>query len=50
MDKDTLRKVGTLGGPLQANPNTKRFYFGDNVPGGAFSKEKLFGQHGPLLI
>jgi len=50
MEREVLKKVGTLGGPIRVNPNTKRFYFGNAEPGGAFSKERLFGMHGPLLI
>jgi len=50
--KETLRKIGTLGGNIRINPSTRRYYTGNNTPGGNMSKEKLFGQgaHGPLLI
>ena len=50
MDKETLRKVGTLGGSIGINKSMKSFYFGDSKPGGKFSKEFLFGKagRGPL--
>ena len=48
MDKDTLRKIGTLGGPIHVRKDLKNMYFGGNEPGGPFSKEKLFGANGPL--
>jgi len=46
--KETLKKVGTLGGAIQVNPNMKKYYFGESESGGNFSKEKLFGVRGPL--
>jgi len=50
MEKDTLVKWGTLGGPIHVNPDTKKFYFGNNGPNGSFSKEKLFGIQGDLYF
>lgn len=46
LNKETFRKIGTLGGSIKINPNTRRYYAG----GGNMTKEKLFGVHGPLLI
>ena len=48
IDKETLKKVGTLGGPIHVRKDLNNMYFGGNEPGGAFSKEKLFGCRGPL--
>jgi len=48
MDKDTLRKVGTLGGAINVRQDMKGYYFGNSQAGGNFSKEKLFGVNGPL--
>jgi len=46
---ETLKKIGTLGGAIHVRKDMKRYYFGENEPGGPMSKEKLFGVHGPLL-
>ena len=48
MDGTTLRKIGTLGGPIHIKKDLNNMYFGGNGPGGPFSKEKLFGANGPL--
>lgn len=48
--ESTLKKIGTLGGSIHVNPNLKNMYFGENTSGGPMSKERLFGQHGPLLM
>lgn len=48
--KGKLKRAGTLGGAIHVNPEMRRYYYGENEPGGPMSKEKLFGQHGPLLI
>lgn len=48
MDGTTLKKIGTLGGPISVRKDLKNMYFGGNEPGGPFSKEKLFGANGPL--
>jgi len=48
MDKNTLVKIGTLGGPIHVKKDLKHMYFGQNEPGGPFSKEKLFRCKGPL--
>lgn len=50
MDKELLRRIGTLGGSIQVNKATKGLYFGDNATGGSFSKEKLFGIEGDLYF
>jgi len=48
MDGNTLKKIGTLGGPIHIKKDMRNYYFGGNEPGGNFSKEKLFGANGPL--
>ena len=48
IEKDTLVKIGTLGGAVKVRKDLKGYYFGSNQAGGNFSKEKLFGAHGPL--
>jgi len=48
MDGNTLRKVGTLGGPITVRKDLRQYYFGSSQAGGNFSKEKLFGTKGPL--
>lgn len=50
MDGKVLKKIGTLGGAIRVNPKMKSYYFGDNQPGGALSKEKLFGVSGDLFF
>lgn len=48
MDKETLRKVGTLGGRLRVNKSNLWMYGQD--PNNGLTKEKLYGVHGPLHI
>lgn len=48
MGGEVLKKIGTLGGAIHVRKDMKGYYFGESQPGGNFSKEKLFGQKGPL--
>lgn len=47
MDKETLRKIGTLGGALTVRRDRLWMYGQDNS---GFCKEKLYGVGGPLHI
>jgi len=42
--KEMLTKIGTFGGKLKINQKNRGLYLGNEN----MSKEKLFGQHGPL--
>lgn len=47
MDKETLVRIGTLGGAITVRKDRMWMYGQDNS---GFCKEKLYGVHGPLHI